>query len=115
MRRRATVSVGYLKSVFLPIIRRMNPLVQFPFPFIKTKNISRWPGSAGHGIAKPAQVGWNPIASFRAEGKVTSKEQAKVDSMYQQAMQLAFTAEAAELRAHVARKMQQISRKHSVR
>lgn len=62
--RRAQVSVGYLKVILLPVIRALNPLVKYKMPFSETGGASKlaiWPGSKGHGIAKPA-IGKNPLA-----------------------------------------------------
>lgn len=57
-------SAGFLKSVWIPIIRALNPVVQYKFPFAKTRSISRWPQSAGHGKVDIAKPGWNPVATL---------------------------------------------------
>ena len=58
--RRAQISVGYLKVVFLPVIRTLNSFVKYKMPFSETggtNRISIWPGSKGYGFAKIATNG----------------------------------------------------------
>lgn len=45
--RKSLVSVGFLKSVFIPIMKGLNRVCKFKKNF--ARNISIWPGSAGHG------------------------------------------------------------------
>ena len=61
---RAQSSVGYLKAMFLPVIRALNPVVRFKMPNSETggtAKLSIWPGSKGHGRARLA-AGSNPLA-----------------------------------------------------
>lgn len=105
--RKAQDSVGFVKSVFIPIIRTLNPLVQYKFPFSKTAHISRWPGSAGSGFATPAHMlTWNPTARIEVEFKV-KRNDAGVQAILENAVQLGFDHEAVELMAHVQKKMQE--------
>ncbi len=61
---RAEVSAGFAKAVYIPIIRGLNPVVEYKIPYSLTKSISRWPGSAGFGIVSPAKRGDTPEARF---------------------------------------------------
>lgn len=108
--RHAQVSVGFLKSIFLPIIRGLNPLVRFKFPFAKTSNISRWPNSAGHGIATPAIPGPNCTVTLRMGVRMKLGDNAKAIGIVESNLQRAVHAEAAELNRHVRDKMAQRAR-----
>jgi hypothetical protein len=113
---RAQISVGFVKSVFLPVILGLQSLVRFKFPFSKTKNIARWPGSAGYGRVRPAAVGQTPTATFTI-GMALQRAGAepKVQGMLNAALQTAFDGEAREMRAHTERKMQETARRFSSR
>ena len=89
MKQRRQVGVGSVKSVFLPMIRALNPLVKFKFPFAKTSKISRWPGSRGYGIAKPAQESWSPKAILQLRYTARFHQEAKLQRMYDQAVDAA--------------------------
>ncbi len=108
-------SVGYLKSVFIPIIRTFNRVSKWKIPTWKTERISRWPGSSGYGRADPAKPGWNPIVKFEIQGRVRDEELGKVEAIYETAFNIAFRDEARELEKHVEEKMRTISNRHNAR
>jgi hypothetical protein len=113
--RTSQVSVGFLKSIFLPIITTLNGIARFKFPFWKTSNISRWPGSAGHGQVSIAVPGTNPIALLRATANTTGWNDAGARKILQDAMQGAIDAEAAEMVRHVAEKMQKTANRFNAK
>jgi hypothetical protein len=97
-RRRAQISVGFLKSPMLPIIRTLNGLCRFKFPFAKTKNIARWPKSAGNGWAR-VTGGDNPMVII--EAKINSRTNSgKIQSIYNAAATKAVKDENAEIESH---------------
>ncbi len=103
----AQVSVGFLKSAFLPIIKGLYTLVKFRAG-IKTRwsNISVWPGSDGYGKVTPAKgSSWNPFVEMFLRWKVSGSP-SKVDRITRRALQDAFNAEARELMRHVQEKLQ---------
>lgn len=108
---RAQISAGFLKSVWLPILKRLNPIVRYKFPFAKTSRISIWPGSAGYGrisIAKndvPAPEAIFQIAIALAGRAGKPSQESKVQAMEATALQAALNEEAAELNRHVLEKL----------
>ncbi len=61
-------SVGFLKSLFIPVIRALNPKCKFHgfTPYAATANISRWPGSSGYGeYFFPNKDGWDGQTGFQ--------------------------------------------------
>jgi hypothetical protein len=108
--RRAQVSVGFLKSLFLPVIRALNPLVPFKFPFAKTRNISRWPNSAGHGIASPAKPGARCLATIVLSLRMKLGNNAKAMSIVESNLQKAVNEEAGELERHTRAKLAERAR-----
>lgn len=105
---RAQVSVGYLKSVFLPIIVTLNRVCRFKFPFNKTSNISRWPGSRGSGRVQIARAGMNVETVIATTVEVEARSSGKVAAIQESAMQRALDAEADEMERHVSEKLQEI-------
>lgn len=99
-------SVGFLKSLFIPILRTLNEVARFrKVSLTKLKNISVWPGGSGSGWARWATPGFSPKVILR----VVSRARHPVGDQGQQiitaALTRAFSAEAAELRRHVERKL----------
>jgi hypothetical protein len=110
----AQVSVGYLKSVFLPIFVGLNPHVKFKMPFSKTKNIPRWKNSAGSGKATPAREGWTIMASLETNTGTSKPGQiSKIADLQSEAMEFAIAKEENELRREIARRMRQNARRHA--
>ena len=103
--KRSMLSVGYLKSAFLPVITTLNPLVPFKFPHRKTFNISRWPGSLGHGRVLPASKGWAPLSRMVLSWKLRGPRKGIGARMLDLAFRKAMIQETADLGRHVARKM----------
>lgn len=102
---RAARGVGFLKSHLIPVIRALNPAARYKFPYTKTTSVSRWPGSAGYGIANIATPG-NPTVEIAINDPSRAID-ARGAEMFHNAMSTAFLQEAAELTAHVQRKLQQ--------
>lgn len=101
-----TRGVGFIKSVFLPIIRGLNPLVKYKFPFNKTAKIARWPGSKGFGIATPARPSWNPVATFEIRNDIRNSQAGKVQNLYFRVVQAAIDFKAAKLQRQFERELQ---------
>lgn len=99
-RRKASTSVGFLKSPLLPIIRTLNGICRFKFPFSKTKNIARWPNSAGWGWARvlPSKNMQAVEMEFSANVEENS---GKVQAMYGEAALNAILAENADIERHL--------------
>jgi len=104
----ASKSVAFLKSVFLPIIVTLNPLVKKKFPFSKTRNIQRWPGGAGHGKVVLTGLGTlNPMAVLNMEWLKEDKSAAGHGTdIILRAVQQAINDEGSEMLAHTQREMQ---------
>lgn len=102
----AQASVGFVKSVFLPIFVGLNPHIKFKMPHSKTKDISRWPGSAGFGRVEPAKEGWDVHAKFETNTFTSKPGQISVIQYIQsRAMEAAVAKEENELRRHTAEKL----------
>jgi len=112
---RAQVSVGFVKSILLPIITTLNPLVRFKFPFAKTRNISRWPGSAGFGRVQVAKAGEVSRAPFQIGANLKVPGEGKVRSLLAGALQQALYDEGREMIRHVREKMQATANRFNVR
>lgn len=102
---RAERSVGFLKSIFIPVIVTLNPLCRFKFPFAKTRNIARWPGSAGYGRADVRRDRLRPEVSMIVGARV-QQDSAKVLGILQGATLAAVTAEANDIERHMNERLQ---------
>jgi hypothetical protein len=57
-KQRSSVSVGFARSVYIPIAAALNELVPYKIPLGRlARHISRWPGSAGYGQVTLPQEG----------------------------------------------------------
>lgn len=111
-----TRAVGYLKSVFIPVIRGLLPYVTYrKMPRDNMKNIARWPGSAGSGTFDPAKPGWNPRSRISLMLKVRTHEDPKISKLQQTIFQAALDAEAAEMKKHALDMLQKNLSKHNGR
>ena len=110
----AQTSAGFLKSIFLPVLRGLQPYSSYKFPFAKTQNISRWPKSAGYGSARPAREGFHPRALLNV-GTRTKGMAARPKLIVEQAFIGALAGETAELTRHVERKLAAEARKEAGR
>jgi hypothetical protein len=122
MVRRAQAVVGYLRAVWLPIVRGLFPFIKYrridgpdPHPF---RGISLWEGGAGKSTVRPARPGFNPFAELIARIKTHTSprvlgpnQDAKVMAIERAALQHAFDDEARELMAHTARNLQEEANK----
>lgn len=106
LRGTALKSVGFLKSVFLPIITTLNPLCKFKFPFRKTKNISRWPGSAGHGSVSQELRDMNPAVLMNLSWNLSHDISGNGQTIIRNAIQLALNLEGREMAEHARRTLQ---------
>jgi hypothetical protein len=107
----ATKSVGFVKSLFLPLIVGLNPFAQFKVPVSLTSKIARWPGGAGYGRAAAAREGDKPTVTFviGAAMRKAHAQEGKVKGMVERALQHGLNAESAEITRHVEQKMRQIT------
>lgn len=63
--RKSTSSRGYLKLPLVSVIRKLNPIVQYKFPWVKTQWIKRWASSRiGQSTVIQAVPNTKPMASF---------------------------------------------------
>lgn len=106
----AQKAVGFLKSPFLPIIRTLNPMCRFKFPFAKTKNISRWPGSSGFGWAKVVNSDKSPMVILDANVTVDANE-GRVQSIYNAAATRAVADENADMENHMRERAEKIRKR----
>lgn len=111
---RAQVSVGFVKSILLPVITGLNAIVRFKFPFAKTRSVSRWPGSAGFGSVQPAGEGERARATFRIGARLKTGE-GKVQSILSGALQQSLYDEGREILRHVQEKMKQRAERFNAR
>lgn len=102
---RAQVSVGYLKSVWLPVMRGLWPLVKFRGLWRGAHRVARWANSAGSGVAQPAKPGSSVTAVLSVTAKVKGTQDAKVAAVMTRAVNEAVTAETAEMARHAAKVM----------
>lgn len=96
---RAQKSVGFIKSPLLPIITTLNGLCRFKFPFYKTRNISRWPKSAGYGWVRihPGRT-HTVLMEFNVD---VQQNAGRVQAMYNQAVGSGIAAENLEIERHI--------------
>jgi len=97
-------SVGFLKSIFLPVLRGLQPFSTYKFPFAKTQNIARWAKSAGYGKVTAAREGFFSNVKFNV-GTKTKSVAARPRFVVEQAWVGALAGEAAELTRHVEKKL----------
>lgn len=113
--RAAQISQGYLKSVFIPIIVGLYPVVKFRPPASLTNSVSRWPGSSGHGKATPAKEGDKPVALLETVTKVISGQEPKARLIQVIAFTQALRDETSEMKSHLAERLARHFRKASAR
>lgn len=101
---RAQVSVGFVKSILLPIIAGLNAICRFKF--MKTNGVSRWPGSAGFGSVTPAAN--NDVAKcvMRMGANLKVPGEGNVQQLLANALQQSLYDEGREIFRHVQEKMQ---------
>jgi len=105
MSRRRQIGVGSLKSVFIPIIRALNPVCKFKFPFNKTSRIARWAGSKGSGIATRASKGVER-STFEITYNERSSQSGKVLGLYTAALTQAFSEKEAKMQREIEREIE---------
>jgi hypothetical protein len=108
--RRAQASVGSLKAMLLPVIRRLNPLVKYKMPFAETGGagggrISIWPGSRGYGKATPA-VGKSPLAILNLAWNLKGPRAGYAQSLVLGGWRQATEFKLAKLKSRIEREMQ---------
>jgi len=114
--RMSQVSVGYVRSIFIPVIRGMwnapgvknRPKVLLTYDGKEEggNNVARWPGSAGGGKATPAKEGMMPHAVIEVSMRVDSGQEGKVLNTLKSSMQDALNAEGREMIEHTQRQLQ---------
>jgi len=92
----AVSSVGYMKSVFLPIIRTLNPLVKYKF--YGTRGVAHWSNSGSKAGTLPAKKGWNPAAKVIMDIRIADTQLGKMSAVQTQAMQKAIEWKTGKLR-----------------
>lgn len=97
-------SVGFLKSVFLPLITTLNPVCRFKFPYRKTRDISRWPGSSGFGRIQINNHRSLPFV-LMGVGAKARHEVGESMAILQKAANEAVSAEADEVESHMENKL----------
>jgi hypothetical protein len=103
-RQRAQVSVGFLKSPFIPVIKGLLNFVKFKKVATRWGRISVWPGSSGYGKVKPATPGLSPEGIFEVRWKWFTEKQAT--ALVTSAIQKAFNDETKEIDRHLQEKLQ---------
>ena len=108
--------VGYLKAVWLPILRGLHNIVRFKvWPKQRMDELARWPGSVGWGSVQPAQPGDNVFVLLRTSLRVRTSQDSKIGPLQQMVMQQAIDEEGAEMHRHVQEKLQETANKFNGR
>lgn len=102
----AQIGAGFLKSLFLPIIRGLYSVVKFRPPASLTRYIARWRGSKGDGKIKVARNGVNPTAVLETMIQVDGGQRGKVGAIQSREMRKAISGETAEMNRHFTKEMQ---------
>lgn len=114
---RSQVGVGFMKSMFLPVLNSLNAVVtRFRFSMAKASGIARWPNSAGWGFGTPARAGERTSAVLRVGANMQSSSgEGETRSKVAAAVQEGINAEGRELARHVESKMKETLRKQGIR
>lgn len=111
-----TKGVGFLKGVFVPVFVTLNQLVQFKFPFSKTRNIARWPGSAAFGIVNPARPGEIVSANMLIAPTIHgTKQDSKITALYRTVLSAGIQWKLGKMQREVERRLEKIYNKASGR
>ncbi len=108
---KAQISVGFLKSLFIPIIMHLNGKARFKFPFAKTKEVARWPNSAGSFAIRKSGAGDLLSQGFEVGAKLFLNSQ-RPERIVSRAINEAAVQETEEIRMHIARKLEEDARAH---
>ncbi len=107
---KAQMSVGFLKSLFLPIITYLNGKARYKFPFSKTHGLARWPDSAGTYAIRHSNTADLLSQGFEVGAKLFL-DASRPESIVAHAVSEAAAAETEEIRNHIAHKMEEEARK----
>ncbi len=90
--------VGALMAPFLPVIRALNRVAKYKYPFSKTSGakVAIWPGSAGSG-ATPAPKGANPVARLLMRFATRKGQESRVARIVNPVVQAALDWKAGKL------------------
>lgn len=100
------VGVGWIKAMLIPLARGLQPFIRYKIPARYTSRISRWVGSVGYGIVRPATM-WqiNPVAILENDTNFPGTSAGRAaHKLLQNALRIAISAETAELISHMRRK-----------
>jgi hypothetical protein len=103
-------AVGALKSGLIPIIRTLNGLCRFKFPFYKTRNIAQWKNGYAFGFARIKTDKMSPKV-FMEFGANVKTNDAKVQAIFENAANPAISAEATEIEQHMKRRNEKMAQK----
>jgi hypothetical protein len=107
-KQRSTVSVGYAKSLYIPAVRALNPVVRYKVPYDLTRKIARWPGSAGYGqITLPQPSDLPQVVLQIGSQQVSAQNDARLMEIEKQALQLSADEEGREAIRWAAEQMQE--------
>ena len=112
--RRSQVSQGYLKALFMPIIRGLNRVCKFKVPFsVTNREVALWPGSGGSAVVLPAKDGETASTILATRVSVDSSQGGKVQALQIRILSNAMAAEAKEILRHLSSKLEASFRKAS--
>jgi hypothetical protein len=103
-------AVGALKVGLIPIIRALNPICKFKFPFYKTRSFAQWKNGYGFGKVSLNSDKMHPKALMEFGANVKTND-AKVQAIYEEAANRAIWAENIELERHMKARLQKMAQK----
>jgi len=109
----ATLSVGFAKTFFMPIIKTMEGVVKFRGIRIRRGNLKIWNDPKSFSSAAPAKETPNPIVRF-VVGSIVRKSDAKLHQTINRSIKVGIQAELNDLIAHLDRKAKENTRKEGV-
>lgn len=101
--KKARAGVGFLKSVWLPVLRGLWGVVKFRGFAKGTSTVARWANSAGSGTATAAKPGATVAAILSVSAKVKGAQDARAGAVMTRAVNEAVVAETREMVRHAAR------------
>lgn len=106
MSRKRQIGVGALMAPFLPIIRGLNRVAKFKYPFAKTReaHVAIWPGSAGSGVS-PARNKPSPTAILSIRTGVRTSQEGRVGRLMSHVIQAALNWKAGKLMRQAEREL----------
>lgn len=117
MVRSRQVGVGWIKAALVPLARGINSFIKYKIPHRFTARISRWPGSIGSGIVRPARSSsMNPVANLENTAIFQgTKAGAAARRIWTSALRYGVLRETIEIRRHMKRKLEQAANRFNRR